>query len=379
MVRRQLILPPFGCKVLPPAICYGAHAVSVNYPEGMQLHAELSCLDELPSAQVPGGAVLFDRLIHVPGYYLLKAEDAIIEINKSHLRGVIENCCWVDFGPGVGTKTLEMFQRIGAVPRHYVGVDIAAEHLVATRRKLSRVMPLNHMDMIEADFLSRRFWELQTLRSIKNQGVPVIGVMNGSTLFNFSAQEQDDFLFLGRRVLNEMLIGADCTQDEDLLEGAYGQPVANVALQFYLNGLICAGRLTQFDITIPHLRKKFDYGMKFNRQTNAAEIKITSKVRQTYSTALSNGEALFLSAARMDSIRASAPCLVFEEGEPIHCISSGKNDLDTLYRQFRKAGWGIFQNMSFSEAMLNSEVFARLPFNRYSLNHKVDYNLIHLY
>ena len=83
------------------------------------------------------GSRLFDQITELPEYYLTRTEISILKSERNaiaHLMG--KQTCLIEYGSGSSEKVEALIETIN--PRAYMPVDISAQHLVSSARRIHR-------------------------------------------------------------------------------------------------------------------------------------------------------------------------------------------------------------------------------------------------
>jgi dimethylhistidine N-methyltransferase len=130
----------------------------------------------------------------------------------AHLAG--PDCTLIELGSGASRKIRLLLERLR--PRHYLGVDISREFLIASVQRLAADYPWLEVHAACADFS-------QELPPVAPAGRTLV-FFPGSTIGNFEPHEALAFLQRMRRLVHPrgaVLIGVDLKKDPQILHAAY--------------------------------------------------------------------------------------------------------------------------------------------------------------
>ena len=183
------------------------------------------------------GSALFDAITELPEYGLTRAEERILgrhagEIARCLPRGVEV----AELGAGSGRKTRLVLDAILARQRTvpYAAIDVSISALENCRGLIGS-RPSVRFRSIEAPYLEG----LVKVDEVRAAGTPLLALFLGSTIGNFDAAEQLEFLAQVRSILRDgdaLLLGADLLKPVDRLVRAYDDPLG-VTAAFDLNVL----------------------------------------------------------------------------------------------------------------------------------------------
>lgn len=218
------------------------------------------------------GSHLFERICELPEYYPTRTELAILRRHRQQIVARFgPSCGLIEFGSGASLKTRLLLQELGEAV--YFPVDISAEQLKLTARRLAFDFPQIEIQPVCADFT--RFFELpQPVRRINRR----IVYFSGSTIGNFSPEEARHLL---RRIAHlvgpggGLLIGVDLHKDPALLEPAYNDQ-AGVTAAFNLNLLSRINRELGADFVLD----RFVHQAIYNREHRRIEMHLVSLIEQ---------------------------------------------------------------------------------------------------
>jgi len=196
------------------------------------------------------GSQLFDQITEQPAYYPTLAETELLEAHASSIASLLgPRVDLIELGSGSSIKTRLLLNALGNLVR-YVPVDISAEHLKASARKLGVAYPDLRIEPVVGDY------------SIPIEGVSTLPnatrvvFFPGSSVGNFEPDDAVAFLKRAKALAGPsgvVLIGVDLPKARDVLERAYDDP-AGVTAAFNLNLLHRMMRELSAELDVGHFR-----------------------------------------------------------------------------------------------------------------------------
>ncbi|NQD35886.1 L-histidine N(alpha)-methyltransferase [Permianibacter sp. IMCC34836] len=254
------------------------------------------------------GSKLFDRICHLPEYYPTRTEVDILSRQRQAIAKVLGTGMeLIEFGSGSSIKIRLLLQTLR--PENYLPVDISAQHLHESARKLKADYPWLKLTPICLDY-SQPF-SLPVSRQQR------IGFFPGSSIGNFEPADAEQFLRQVATLLgsgNGLLIGVDTPKDETILNAAYNDG-DGVTAAFNLNILQHINALTgsKFDTA------RFAHQAFYNADAGRIEMHLRSVTEQRVAIA---GEWIHLAA-----------------GETIHTENSYKYSRSAFLALAERAGY----------------------------------------
>ena len=232
-----------------------------------------------PQKQVPctwlydaRGCELFEDIALLPEYYPTRAEVRILERAApliAHIAG--PQATLVEFGCASNRRTPLILSAL-ASPAAYVPIDTSAPFLLESVVRLQGRFPRIPMHPLVADFHT-----LKALPGMKGGG-PRLGFFPGATIGNCMPEEAVDLLGTFARLLGRdglLAIGADATQDPNLLLPAYGdRQGVTAALNHNLLGRINRELAGTFDDV------GFRYEVRYDAALQRVEMHLVSRYAQ---------------------------------------------------------------------------------------------------
>jgi L-histidine Nalpha-methyltransferase len=279
------------------------------------------------------GARLFDRICELPEYYLTRAELSILRARASAIVASWgERVRVVEPGAGSGIKTQLILEALGDRCVEYVPIDVAAEHLAETCKRLRSALPTLRVTPIAGDFAR----ELPDVCA-GDDAVPVV-YFPGSTIGNFDPVEARRLLAHFGAIAGDrgaVVIGLDLKKDPSILHAAYNDELG-VTAAFNKNILRRINRElgANFDVNA------FAHYAFYEPARARIEMHLVS---------------LFAQRVSIDGQEFG-----FEEGESIHTESSHKYDLAQVSAMAESANLTVVD-----EALDDERRFAVLTLRRW--------------
>ncbi len=259
------------------------------------------------------GSELFEESTRVPEYYPARVETGILhDCGRAIANFCGENMTIVEYGAGAGTKT-EILLRALRTPRIYLPVDISADYLDTTAKRMRRVFPKLATRPIAADFSTD--FELPDWIPSCNRVV----FFPGSTIGNLNGDEVGAILKRMRVLVGrsgKAIVGVDLRKPLEVLLPAYDDACGTTA-RFNLNLLTRINRelFGQFKL------ENFRHVVKWNEAEAAVEMHLVSRGPQ--------------------SVTVAGREFRFETGESIHTESSRKFEIASFRELVRPNGWRV--------------------------------------
>ncbi|WP_309491426.1 L-histidine N(alpha)-methyltransferase [Trinickia mobilis] len=260
------------------------------------------------------GSALFDRICELPEYYPTRTELGILARHSRELAECIgPGSEIVEFGAGSLAKIRLLLDAFPArdAPRCYLPVDISAEHLESSARRLRADYPELRVQPVAADYMRE-----EQLAGLEASPGRRIGFFPGSTIGNFDLVDAAAFLRLAARLLRGggLLVGVDLVKDAQTLHRAYNDS-QGVTAAFNLNLLRRAN---------DELGANFDLGQ-------FAHYAFYEPVKRRVE--------MHLMSRRTQVVRIGAREFTFEEGESLHTENSHKFTIEGFRAMAVSAGF----------------------------------------
>lgn len=196
------------------------------------------------------GSQLFDRITEQEAYYPTLAETELLRAHAASIAAMLgPRVDLIELGSGSSIKTRLLLNALRN-PTRYVPIDISAEHLKASARKLEAAYPDLRIEPVVGDY------------SVPIEGVSVLPnatrvvFFPGSSVGNFEPHEAVAFLARTKQLAGPggvVLIGVDLPKEREVLERAYDDP-AGVTAAFNLNLLHRIRRELGAELEVEHFR-----------------------------------------------------------------------------------------------------------------------------
>lgn len=259
------------------------------------------------------GCELFEQICGLDEYYLTRTETAIMELRASEMADSLGPAVMlIELGSGSSIKTRILLDR--ARPAVYVPIDIAANQLAESARRIAQAYPDVEVLAHCADF-TRPFVIPPSEMPVKRRVV----YFPGSTIGNFSPAEMQDLLLGVARVCRpggQFLVGIDLVKDPAVLEAAYNDR-QGVTAQFNLNLLRRINRELEADFSLD----RFRHVAYWNPGRSRVEI--------------------YLESLEDQRVRVAGQVVRLEVGERIHTENSHKFSVDRFAASAATAGFSL--------------------------------------
>jgi dimethylhistidine N-methyltransferase len=261
------------------------------------------------------GSTLFEQITKLPEYYPTRTETQILKANIGDIdlfagqREVL-----IEYGAGSAIKTELLLSELPAI-RHYVPIDVSAEFLDETCRRVRRRFPEIRTSPIVADF------NAQVDLSMYASETGGVAFFPGSTIGNLDATESTAFLRNMREHVGEWgaaIIGVDLKKSESVLISAYDD-ADGVTAAFNLNLLQRMNNELGADFRL----SEFEHLARWNERDSAVEMHLVSR--------------------RTQVVTIGTRAFLFEQGETIHTESSRKFEIEEFANLARGCGWRAAQ------------------------------------
>lgn len=260
------------------------------------------------------GSMLFTEICQTTEYYITRTELQLLEQILPEISARIgRHATVVEYGSGEGRKIRDLLRALQE-PRAYIPVDISAEILFDSSRKLKREFPGLAIHPIVADYTAPI--ALPELSSDGESGRRVV-FFPGSTISNFSPAEANRFLRSIRGLLRAgdvFLLGVDLIKSPNRLHQAYND-YDGVTADFNLNLL----RRINRELGANFKLQQFEHYAFFNPRYSRVEMHLVSLTDQVVTI----GHHQFS----------------FREGETIHTENSYKYPVDGVVRLGHECGF----------------------------------------
>lgn len=263
------------------------------------------------------GDLLFQRITHLPEYYLTLCENEILHFKgKEILNGFSKDkrLNIIELGSGDGIKTKLLLEAASQLQLNltYYPVDISPDVLKLAQENtdtLAYVIP------ISADY--SEILSTEPFHKLSNKLVLFLG----SNIGNFNANETAEFmkyLWAGLSSGDHVLIGFDLIKDPKIILKAYNDPTG-LTSEFNLNLLAVLNRELGADFD----KENFFHAPIYDEQLQAAKSFLVSNKKH---------DVFFKQLNKT---------FHFEKGESIHTEISSKYSLETIEKLAAAGGFKI--------------------------------------
>jgi dimethylhistidine N-methyltransferase len=222
------------------------------------------------------GLALFDQICTLPEYYLTRTETSILQ---RHGPEIVGRCpvplVMAELGSGSSVKTRLLIEPCLARQPElvYYPIDILASALEGSAGRLLAAYPGLRVIGLEGEFADG----LHYLGA--QPGPPRLVAFLGSTVGNFTEEENDRFFAMLRRELRPedgFLLGVDLLKDPAILRAAYDDS-RGVTARFNFNILARINRALDADFDLA----AFGHRAVFDAAHSRVEMHLVSRRRQT--------------------------------------------------------------------------------------------------
>jgi len=272
------------------------------------------------------GDQLFQQIMGLEEYYLTRAEYAIFEHHKEHLRQLAspngEPFRLVEFGAGDGYKTKVLLRHLvkQGTEFTYQPIDISSHVLEELKEALSTELPACAVESVCAEY-----FEAVAEISARDTTRKMV-LFLGSNIGNFDDDQAKDFLLQLHSHLHSgdrVLIGFDQQKDPERILAAYNDK-KGVTREFNLNLL---DRINEelggnFD------RNQFEHWPTYNPQTGECKSYLLSKKTQVV------------------YVEALDRTFHFDAWEPIYMEMSRKFNRRQMERLAKNCGFKVLEHLT---------------------------------
>lgn len=260
------------------------------------------------------GSMLFTEICQTAEYYITRTELQLLEQILPEISTRIgRNATVIEYGSGEGRKICDLLRALQN-PHTYIPVDISAEILFASSRKLKHKFPELAIHPLVADYTTPI--SLPEIPLTGEDGRKVV-FFPGSTISNFTPVEAGQFVRNIRSFLNPgdaFLLGVDLIKSPNRLHQAYND-YDGVTADFNLNLL----RRMNRELGANFKLNQFEHYAFFNPRHSRIEMHLVSLADQVVTI----GRHQFS----------------FREGETIHTENSYKYSIGSVARLGQECGF----------------------------------------
>ncbi len=224
------------------------------------------------------GDKIFVQIMHMPTYYLTRAELEIFTEQKSSIvKSVMGNDSSriqiVELGAGDGLKTKELLHGFedNKAGYEYVAIDISANALKMLEKRLSEALPEMEMSALAGDYFTM-------LGSLKNDSKRKLVLFLGSNIGNMRDEVAANFmqnLCKHLSVGDKILLGVDKIKAADIVLPAYDDP-QGITRDFNLNLLTRINNELGANINL----HDFEHLATYEEEEGIARSFLVSKIEQ---------------------------------------------------------------------------------------------------
>jgi len=238
------------------------------------------------------GSKLFEKICHLPEYYLTRTEMAILREAATKLTKAFRDGDIVELGSGANWKIRTLLDAMGNARRatiRYIPMDVSADALETAAAGLLSLYPELEVKALVADFTC----ELHHMPSNR----PKIIMFLGSTIGNLNEEETGRFLGQvsdNMRPGDRFILGLDMVKPVQTLEAAYNDSQHTTAA-FNKNILLVLNREMGADFR----PDDFEHVAFFNEDSSQIEMHLRARRRVAvhfaplnWSVSLERGETI---------------------------------------------------------------------------------------
>lgn len=260
------------------------------------------------------GSDLFERITETPEYYPTRVEARLLQDLSDDIARLIPDLSLIiEPGSGSSAKTRILLASQPKL-REYVPMDISADFLYASAKKLEEDFPQLKVKPLVCDFTA-----LTEPIALGNSQACML-FFPGSTIGNFNTAEAVALLRNMRLLIAcnacWLLLGVDMTQDAAKLHAAYND-AAGITAQFNKNMLARINRELGADFELEY----FEHRAIVNQARHRVEMHLVS--------------------TRAQQVEVAGECFRFAAGESIHTENSYKYPQPVFESLLHQAGWSI--------------------------------------
>lgn len=260
------------------------------------------------------GSMSFTEICQTAEYYITRTELQLLdEILPEISARVGPYATVIEYGSGDGIKIRNLLRALQE-PRCYVPVDISAEMLFDSSRRLKREFPSLAIYPLVADYTA--LISLPKIPEAVNSGRQIV-FFPGSTISNFTPVEAGQFLRNIRKFLapgDGFILGVDLIKSPNRLHHAYND-YDGVTADFNLNLL----RRINRELGANFKLQQFEHYAFFNPRYSRIEMHLVSLADQV--------------------VTIDGHPFSFREGETLHTENSYKYSIESITRLSHECGF----------------------------------------
>jgi len=285
------------------------------------------------------GDALFVKIMHMPEYYLTRAE---LEIFKDKSNEIIDNLQvekdiyfqLIELGVGDGLKTKELLTALlsRAYDFDYFPVDISQNALNKLEKSLRIDLPTLGIEKRQGDYF-------EILASLKNSNHPKIILFLGSNIGNMSDEIAAQFIYeLGANLKSndKLLLGVDLIKDKSIVLPAYNDK-KGITAAFNLN-------------LLNRINKELGGNFDIEQFTHQASYSKEEGIARSFLVSLKEQEVY---------LEALQKTFEFKKGEKLATEISRKYDDKIIGRLIENTGFKIDKKLTDNKDYFANYIFTR--------------------
>jgi len=285
------------------------------------------------------GDALFVKIMHMPEYYLTRAE---LEIFKDKSNEIIDNLQvekdiyfqLIELGVGDGLKTKELLTALlsRAYDFDYFPVDISQNALNKLEKSLRIDLPTLGIEKRQGDYF-------EILASLKNSNHPKIILFLGSNIGNMSDEIAAQFIYeLGANLKSndKLLLGVDLIKDKSIVLPAYNDK-RGITAAFNLN-------------LLNRINKELGGNFDIEQFTHQASYSKEEGIARSFLVSLKEQEVY---------LEALHKTFEFKKGEKLATEISRKYDDKIIGRLIENTGFKIDKKLTDNKDYFANYIFTR--------------------
>jgi L-histidine N-alpha-methyltransferase len=216
------------------------------------------------------GSELFEAITRLPEYYLTRAEAALLGRWMPAWLDALRPASLVELGAGSAVKTRLILDAVPAA-EVYVPVDVSADFLEGTARRVRDAYPALEVRAVAADFTAAF--------ALPGLPHPTLHAFLGSTIGNFAPDDAVALLRATRARMgthDRFLMGVDLRKDPATIEAAYND-AAGVTAEFNRNMLRVVNARTGADFEVD----AYEHRAFYDRAEHRIEMHLVASRPQT--------------------------------------------------------------------------------------------------
>ncbi|MBO6515808.1 MAG: L-histidine N(alpha)-methyltransferase [Bacteroidia bacterium] len=285
------------------------------------------------------GDDLFVKIMHMPEYYLTRAELEIFQHQTDRIISSLEQKSdtyfeLIELGAGDGTKTKKLLSRLleKGFDFDYLPVDISQHALDNLNESLSKELPALQVRTQQGDYF-------EILESLKESRNPKVVLFLGSNIGNLSDEKASEFIYrLGSNLqANDMLfLGVDLIKSEDIVLPAYNDK-QGITRDFNLN-------------LLTRINNELGGNFDLNGFVHAPEYSETEGIARSFIESTKD---------QVVTLGCDGPTFAFEKGEKIHTEISRKYNDEVLKSIIKHTDFKIQAKLMDSQSFFADYVLKR--------------------